>query len=74
MSTIRHWILIGATLLIGVGCAVLPFKSDRQEVAFYVSTDGNDSWSGARPDPNRQKSDGPFATLDRARDAVHTAK
>ena len=35
---------------------------------FYVSTRGNDRWSGKLADPRVQ--DGPFATVARARDAV----
>lgn len=37
---------------------------------FYVATDGNDAWSGELPSPNADKTDGPLATLRRARDAV----
>ncbi len=37
---------------------------------FYVSPDGDDAWSGRRSEPNADKTDGPFATLDRARLAV----
>jgi hypothetical protein len=37
---------------------------------FYVATNGNDSWSGTLDAPNNDRSDGPFATLDRARRAV----
>jgi len=36
----------------------------------YVSTKGNDSWSGRVPAPNVDKTDGPFATLTRARDVL----
>ncbi len=41
---------------------------------FYVSPQGNDSWSGTLASPNRQRTDGPFATLERARDAIRTLK
>lgn len=41
---------------------------------FYVSPHGNDSWSGTSPEPNGGKTDGPFATLTRARDAVRELK
>ncbi len=41
---------------------------------FYVSTRGSDSWSGTLPAPNAQGTDGPFATLERARDAVRDLK
>lgn len=41
---------------------------------FYVATDGNDSWSGCLPSPKRDRSDGPFASLDQARVAVRRLK
>lgn len=41
---------------------------------FYVATDGNDAWSGKLAKPNAARSDGPFATLARARDAVRGLK
>ncbi len=37
---------------------------------FFVSPDGNDSWSGTLAEPAPGGSDGPFATLAGARDAV----
>jgi|YNPNPStandDraft_1061719.scaffolds.fasta_scaffold12068_2 hypothetical protein len=37
---------------------------------FYVAPQGNDRWSGTRATPNRQGTDGPFATLERAREAI----
>ena len=45
-----------------------------KEAAFYVSTDGNDKWSGTLDSPNAAKTDGPFATLARVRDAVRKLK
>ena len=36
--------------------------------ALYVAPDGNDAWSGRLPRPNREGTDGPVATLSRARD------
>ena len=41
---------------------------------FYVSVSGSDSWSGKVDAPNTQNSDGPFKTLERARDAVRELK
>jgi len=41
---------------------------------FYVSPSGADQWSGSLPEPNAEKSDGPFATLERARDAIRELK
>ncbi|TWT71394.1 hypothetical protein Pan14r_37040 [Crateriforma conspicua] len=37
---------------------------------FFVSPIGSDAWSGTMAEPNEERSDGPFATLERARDAV----
>ena len=39
---------------------------------FYVATDGSDAWSGTVSEPNEQRTDGPFASLSRARDAVRS--
>ena len=41
---------------------------------FYVATNGNDAWSGKLPAPNDAKTDGPFATITKARDAVRQLK
>ena len=47
------------------------FSSSANATAdFFVSTRGSDQWSGTLKEPNAQATDGPFATLDRARDAV----
>jgi hypothetical protein len=47
-----------------------------EEVAadFYVSTEGNDRWTGQLALPNPSRTDGPFSTLVRARDAVRSLK
>jgi len=37
---------------------------------FFVATDGSDEWSGTLPSPNASRTDGPFATLRAARDAI----
>ena len=41
---------------------------------FFVATDGSDQWSGTLPSPNADRTDGPFATLGRARDATRQLK
>lgn len=41
---------------------------------YYVSPSGRDSWSGRLATPNKAKTDGPFATIARARDAVAAEK
>ena len=55
------------------GCCL----NDRHEASaladFYVATDGSDNWSGKLPQPNSARSDGPFATPAKARDAIREA-
>jgi len=41
---------------------------------FYVAANGKDEWTGRRPAPNTANTDGPFATLTRAREAVRRAR
>ncbi len=41
---------------------------------FFVSTKGNDSWSGTLDVPNQAGTDGPFATVQRAQKAVRALK
>lgn len=50
------------------------FNADSVPAAFYVAKNGNDAWSGKIAAPNDDGTDGPFATLERARDAVRTLK
>ena len=67
--TRQVWALCGLVMGFGVNVpAALPASAGR--VTYYVATHGNDRWSGTLADPNAARSDGPFATLVRARDAV----
>ncbi|MBN2310862.1 MAG: right-handed parallel beta-helix repeat-containing protein [Candidatus Hydrogenedentes bacterium] len=43
---------------------------DGTPAPFFVSTAGDDSWSGRIERPNGGRTDGPFATVERARDAA----
>ena len=49
-------------------------EKKRTLVEFFVSPDGDDRWSGRRPAVNKGRTDGPFATLERARLAVRRLK
>ncbi len=51
-----------------------PFDAGTAKGDFYVSPKGNDSWSGTLAEPNASKTDGPFATLARAKSAVRELK
>lgn len=68
----RQYIII---LMLIVGFACSSSKTATQINAnFYVSTQGSDEWSGSLDSPNAEGTDGPFATLERARDAVRNLK
>ena len=59
-------------LALAGGAATHP--TDAKEIYFYVSMEGSDTWSGRSAAPNRTRTDGPFRTLARARDAVRRMK
>ncbi|RLD63191.1 MAG: hypothetical protein DRI95_12020, partial [Bacteroidetes bacterium] len=50
------------------------FDTKNAAADFYVATNGNDSWSGKLAEPNTNKTDGPFASLERAQKAVRKLK
>jgi hypothetical protein len=64
-------ISFGVFLLAFIVCSSLEAG---EMTCFYVSTDGNNHWSGALPDPNPDKTDGPFATLKKAKTAIQSLK
>jgi len=65
----KRLMIVLLVMMSGAVCRAAETKAD-----FYVATNGSDSWSGTLATPNVQKSDGPFATLERARDAVRNLK
>ena len=46
------------------------FSLEGKKVDFYIAPNGNDSWTGQLAVPNTDQSDGPFATIERAQQAV----
>ena len=65
----KHLLIVLLALSTGTMCRAAETKAD-----FFVSASGSDSWSGTLATPNAQRSDGPFATLERAGDAVRELK
>ena len=49
-------------------------RRGKEQADFFVAVNGSDRWSGQLDQPNRTSTDGPFATLARARDAVRALK
>jgi len=64
---------MGAILLAGT-LSVSTAVEGKTPTALYVAVNGRDDWSGRRPSPNRGRTDGPFATLERARDEIRKMK
>ena len=63
--------------LLCAGCVEEQQKMTKEKqagIALYVALNGNDVWSGRLAEPNAAKTDGPFATLARARDEVRSLK
>ena len=65
----KHLMTAMLVLMTGAVCRAAETQAD-----FYVSPQGSDSWSGTLATPNAPRTDGPFATLERARDAVRDLK
>jgi Right handed beta helix region len=55
-------------------CCRAQTAADAKSADFYVATNGRDDWSGRVADANADHTDGPFATLIRARNAVRALK
>ncbi len=62
------------TSLLVFGAGAFSAAEDPPEIVFYVSTNGNDSWSGTTAWPSPRGTDGPFATVARAQRAVREAR
>jgi hypothetical protein len=57
-----------------LGTAVAVWATAANAADLFVATNGNDAWSGESAAPNAANSDGPFATLQRARDEARKRK
>ena len=65
----------GAASLSGfLGAATAATTAPDNARVFYVAPNGRDAWSGTLAEPNGAGTDGPFATLARARDAIRQLK
>lgn len=66
----RHFSLL---MLLYWSALLLPTQS-KAMLSLYVATNGNDGWSGRLAHPNSAHTDGPFATLERAQQAIRAFK
>ncbi len=65
--------VIGSLLLI-IFASILGPSAPAQAVTVYVSPNGSDAWSGRLAQPNTARTDGPVATLERARDLIRQSR
>ena len=68
MPKLRH------TLPMAALAAALSLHAAAAPLVFHVARNGSDKWSGRFAAPNAPRTDGPFATVERARDAVRDLK
>ncbi|MDA9335780.1 right-handed parallel beta-helix repeat-containing protein [Flavobacteriaceae bacterium] len=61
-------------LIIGYNNCLAQIDVEKPTADFFVSTKGSDKWSGTLDEPNASKTDGPFATLEQAKNAVRDLK
>ncbi len=77
MKSFRYVLVIAFVLSGLLSCQAaqqVTFLGLAKRANFFVSPEGNDSWSGRMPEPNAKGNDGPFATLKAARDAARVLK
>ena len=65
------WFLLPIFLF---GLGIVRPAAAGEGVTLYVATNGSDRWSGRLAAPNAARSDGPFATLEGARDALREVR
>lgn len=73
-------LVIALCLSLAAGSVLSQLKEQQSGIAegeayrFYVSPAGNDTFSGRRPATTKDKSDGPFLTIERAQEAIRELK
>ncbi|MDB2385621.1 right-handed parallel beta-helix repeat-containing protein [Polaribacter sp.] len=70
----KKYFIIIFTLTIGCFVTTAQENAENPSADFFVSTKGSDLWSGTLATPNASKTDGPFATLEQAKNAVRKLK
>ena len=62
--------VLAVAAMAGLAMALVGECRGEEGISLFVATNGNDAWSGRLPEPDASGNDGPFATLQRARDAI----
>ena len=63
-----------SNMILGVGLLLLTACHTFGESSMFVASGGDDGWSGKRATPSEPRTDGPFATLERARAEIRKMK
>ncbi|OGV57347.1 MAG: hypothetical protein A2283_18365 [Lentisphaerae bacterium RIFOXYA12_FULL_48_11] len=63
-------VFIKTSIIVALFAVTFALVGCDQKADLYVAPDGNDAWSGKLSAPNAAKTDGPLASLARARDVV----
>lgn len=78
MTCSSHFCLPVALLItlaaIPICRAMSPACGGTNELALYVSPSGDDAWTGRLAEPNAGRTDGPLATIQKARDALRQSR
>jgi hypothetical protein len=67
------YVALAAVMLGSLSCPLVAAKTSAAK-PLYVAVNGRDDWSGTLAAPNKAQTDGPFATLERARDEIRRMK
>jgi len=67
-------IILALSLFLMAALNFYGYEAKQQPCFFYVAINGNDNWSGTLAEPNKRGTDGPFATLNRVREAIRQLK
>ena len=74
LRPIALWLLATACCLGRPPAAAAGDTNNTPAIQLYVSPEGNNQWSGALEKPNQARTDGPLATIHRAREAIRRLK
>ncbi|KKO18909.1 MAG: hypothetical protein BROFUL_02388 [Candidatus Brocadia fulgida] len=69
-----YWLASLCVFVILNSVTPLTGQDNPKGIAFYVSKDGSDKYSGKLPEANANNTDGPFATIEKARDVIYALK